>query len=196
VLIGGFDGAMNVRGGYRAPSYASGTMPAPSYVRAATAADVPEVLPMVAAICAMHEALDPARYAMLPDVVARYQQWLPIRAVDPRSVFLVAESDDDSHPRRIVGFLVAQAQENIPIYRLVEYGFIHDVWVEPSHRGRGFARELVRMALDHFGAMGVTQVRLETASANESARRLFESCGFRAATMDMLAELPQRNSGH
>jgi hypothetical protein len=62
-------------------------------IRSATPADIPAILPMVRAICSMHERLVPARYAMLPDVVDRYARWLPERAVDPRSVFLVAESD-------------------------------------------------------------------------------------------------------
>jgi ribosomal protein S18 acetylase RimI-like enzyme len=156
-------------------------------IRPATAADVPRVLLMVAAICAMHDKMDPARYAMLPDVTERYARWLPARAADPRSVFLVAETDDA--PPQIVGFLVAMIETSIPIYRLKEYAFIHDVWVEPSHRRHGMARELVRAALERFAAMGVTQVRLETAAANEGARRLFESCGFRVGTIDMLAEI-------
>ncbi|MGD9690119.1 MAG: N-acetyltransferase family protein [Phycisphaerales bacterium] len=153
-------------------------------VRSATAADVPAVLPMVAAICALHEGLDPERYAMLPDVVARYERWLPQRATDPRSVFLVAE-----HEGRVIGFLVASIERNIPIYRLDEYAFIHDTWVEPGHRRRGVARELVREAVERFRALGVRQVRLETAGENEPARRLFASCGFRAGTIDMLRSL-------
>lgn len=156
-------------------------------IRPATAADVPTVLPMVGAICAMHDALDPARYAMLPDVVDRYARWLPTRAADPRSVFLVAESDEE--PPRLVGFLIATIETSIPIYRLKEYGFIHDVWVEPPYRRHGVARGLVAAAMERFAALGVTQVRLETAATNEEARRLFESCGFRVGTIDMLAEI-------
>ncbi len=146
---------------------------------------------MVAAICALHESMDPARYAMRPDVVERYRHWLPLRAADPESVFLVAESDDA--PARVIGFLVAQVEGNIPIYRLPAYAFIHDVWVEPPHRGRGVARSMVRAAIERFGAMGVTQVRLETAAANDGARRLFESCGFRIGTIDMLIDVPGRS---
>ncbi len=82
---------------------------------------------------------------------------------------------------------------NIPIYRLPAYAFIHDVWVEPPHRGRGVARSMVRAAIERFGAMGVTQVRLETAAANDGARRLFESCGFRIGTIDMLIDVPGRS---
>lgn len=156
-------------------------------IRPATPEDVPAVLPMVAAVCAMHERLDPARYTMLPDVAERYRRWLPMRATDPRSVFLVAEADDAAS---LAGFLVAAIEKSIPIYRLDEFAFIHDMWVEPAFRRHGVARALVEAAIERFRAMGVPQARLETAAGNEAARRLFESCGFRVGTIDMLRELP------
>lgn len=156
-------------------------------VRPATADDVPAVLPMVASICAMHERLDPERYPMLPDVVERYERWLPFRAADARSVFLVAHTD--AAPGELVGFLVGTVEPNIPIYRLGEFGYIHDVWVEPAHRSRGHAGALVEGAVERFRAIGVSQVRLETAAANDAARRLFASRGFRVGTVDMLRAL-------
>jgi ribosomal protein S18 acetylase RimI-like enzyme len=153
-------------------------------VRAAAAADVPAVLPMVRAICAQHETWDAARYPMRGDVVAMYERWLPLRAADPRSVFLVAEQGG-----ALAGFLVATVEANIPIYTLAEFGFIHDLWVEPAQRGQGLGGALVEEALRRFRAIGVTQVRLETAAANDTARRLFDSRGFRVGTIDMLRTL-------
>lgn len=144
---------------------------------------------MVEAICAMHDRLDPLRYGMLPDVVARYARWLPERALDPESVFLVAEEPPAEDGRRVgplAGFLIATVESSIPIYRLERFGFIHDVWVEAGARRRGTAARLVEEAVRRFGAMGVEQVRLETARANEGARALFERCGFRASAVEML----------
>lgn len=150
-------------------------------IRPATPADVPAILPMVAALCAEHEAWDPERYGYLPDVVERYRRWLPQRAEDPRSVLLVAEEGG-----AVAGFLVGTVEANIPIYTLTEFGFIHDMWVEPSFRRRGLARALVLAAVERFAALGIRQVRLETATANEGARRMFQACGFRAGAVDML----------
>jgi GNAT superfamily N-acetyltransferase len=118
--------------------------------------------------------------------VQRYEAWLPERARDPRSVFLVAQ--DASGPG-IVGFLVATVEREIPIYRVSEFGFVHDMWVEPGARGRGLGRALVASAIERFRELGVPQIRLDTAMANEDARRLFATCGFRAAVMEMLTEL-------
>ena len=140
---------------------------------------------MVRAICALHESWDPDKYGFLDDIVERYRHWLPQRAKDPRSVFLVAETS--SH--EIVGYLIATIEDEIPIYRLKQFGFIHDMWVEPAHRGQGIGRHLVNTAAARFAELGLKQVRLDTARANETARRLFESCGFRVSTMEMLRVL-------
>lgn len=153
-------------------------------VRDATNADVPAILPMVRAICAMHERLDPQRYAMLPHVVSMYESWLPERVSDPDSVVLVVESDS-----AVVGFLVAGVEDNIPIYRVDRFGFIHDLWVEPAARGKGFAKALAERAVQKFREIGVVQIRLETATDNPAARALFTSCGFRVANINMLLHL-------
>ncbi len=153
-------------------------------IRPATISDVPGVLPMVAKIAALHERWDPAKFGYKPHPETMYQNWLAGRAGDPRSVFLVAQRED-----RLVGFLVATVETEIPIYRLSEFGFIHDIWVEPEYRNEGVGRQLVMLAIEKFRDMGATQVRADTAFANEPARGLLRSCGMRESTTEMLIEL-------
>lgn len=154
-------------------------------IRPATPHDVPAVLPMVAQLCALHRGWDPAKYDFLDGIESMYDGWLRARATDPRSVFLVA----DRQGKGPVAFLVGTAEREIPIYTLREYGFIHDVWVDESYRNEGVARQLVMLAVERFRAMGLEQVRLDTAAPNEPARKLFESCGFRTSVVEMLLEL-------
>jgi ribosomal protein S18 acetylase RimI-like enzyme len=159
-------------------------------IRPATAADVTAVLPMVTKIAALHEAWDSAKYAYIPNVAGRYCNWLSARAADPRSVFLVAERPaSGGEPAKVVGFLVATVETEIPIYRVKEFGFIHDVWIEPDYRHEGLARQLTMLAIERFRALGVPQARLDTAAPNDAARALFASCGFRPSTTEMLLEL-------
>ncbi|HEX3357844.1 MAG TPA: GNAT family N-acetyltransferase [Tepidisphaeraceae bacterium] len=139
---------------------------------------------MVAKICALHESWDSAKYGFKPGAAEMYRNWLPARAEDPRSVFLVAERAE-----KLVAFLIATVEKEIPIYRLTEYGFIHDVWVEPEYRNEGVARQMTMLAIERFREIGVKQVRLDTAAANEAARNLFSSCGFRPSTTEMLLEV-------
>lgn len=113
-----------------------------------------------------------------------YRRWLTQRADDPRSVFIVAQREE-----RIVAFLIGTVEAEIPIYRVKEFGFIHDLWVEEEYRHEGIARQMTMLAIERFKALGVQQIRLDTAAANEPARKLFASCGFRISVMEMLIEL-------
>jgi len=160
-------------------------------IRPATAADVPHLLPMVQKICALHQSWDPAKYGFKPDPQERYRHWLTQRAGDPRSVFLVAEADHGAPGEKpnLVGFLIATIEKEIPIYELHEYGFIHDLWIEEDYRHEGLGRQMTMLAVEKFTALGVPQIRLDTATANDPARALFASCGFRPSVIEMLIEL-------
>jgi ribosomal protein S18 acetylase RimI-like enzyme len=152
-------------------------------IRAATPEDVPAVLSMVQQLAALHEGWDPQRFDYKPNAAGMYDQWLRVRATDARSVFLVAQR------QALVGFLVGTVDETIRIYRLKQVGFIHDLWVEPDYRHEGIARQMTMLAIERFREMGVRQIRLETAAKNEAARKLFESCGFRTSSVEMLLEM-------
>ncbi|MFB2968332.1 N-acetyltransferase family protein [Aerosakkonema sp. BLCC-F183] len=157
-------------------------------IRPATPADVPAVLPMVAKICALHEDWDAAKYGFLPNPELRYDRWLSKIATDDRAVFLVAETEAPES-KQLVAFLAATVEREIPIYRLKEYAFIHDIWVEPEYRQQRIARQMVMQTIALVNKMGVKQIRLDTAAPNEAARKLFSACGFRVSTIEMLTEL-------
>lgn len=154
-------------------------------VRDATAEDVPAVLPMVGALCAMHERADPERFKVREDILERYARWLPERACDARSVFLVAAREDST----LAGFAVGTIEPEVPIFWIPECGWIHDLWVEPGDRGRGVGRSLTAGAVERFRAMGVGQVRLHAGVFNRSAREAFERSGFRACVVEMILPL-------
>lgn len=154
--------------------------------RPATPADVPAILPMVRAICDLHEAHDPQRFAVRPDVLERYAKWLPERAVDPRSVFLVATLPTSPAP---VGFAVCTIEPEVPIFWVPECGWIHDLYIMPHARRQGLARELVDAITVRFTALGVKQLRLHTATFNDAARATFAAEGFRPCVVEMLKPL-------
>lgn len=153
-------------------------------IRPGAAADVPAILPMVRALTDLHQRHDPERFQVRPDVLDRYARWLPERAVDPRGVLLIAEDQE-----RPVAFLVGTIEPEVPIFWIPECGWIHDVWVEPSHRRTGIASALVQSAVERFDAMGVAQVRLDTGSFNEQARQVFARAGFRPCVVELIRTL-------
>jgi ribosomal protein S18 acetylase RimI-like enzyme len=61
--------------------------------------------------------------------------------------------------------------------------YLHSLFIDPSARRLGLARRLTRLALDWGRGRGATQARLEMAAPNRSARRLYDSAGFRVREM-------------
>lgn len=173
------------------PSEAPSIVITSMLVRPATPDDVSAVLPMVAKICALHELWDASKYGFIPSIELRYERWLKAQATNERSVFLVAETVTTAPQQstQLVAFIVGTVEPEIPIYRIQEFGFIHDLWVEPEYRHAGIARQMVMLTIEHFKQIGVNQIRLDTAVTNEAARNLFSKCGFRLSTMEMLIEL-------
>lgn len=154
-------------------------------IRRAHQSDIPQILPMIAKVCALHESWDSAKYGFLPQPERLYENWLGDLIRKSKHLCLVAEAADSS---KLVAFLIATVEKEIPIYRLKQFGFVHDLWVEPEHRHAGIARQMVMQMIEHFTHQGIEQIRLDTAMANDTARKLFESCGFRASTIEMLIE--------
>lgn len=164
-----------------------------SIIRPAQPTDIPHLLPLIAKICALHQMWDDAKYGFLPHPEQRYNSWLHQLLRQPRHLCLVAQvSREDSS---LVGCLIATTESEIPIYRIKEYGFIHDLWVEPAYRHQGIARQMVQQTIDHFTQLGIAQIRLDTATPNEVARRFFTACGFRPSTTEMLIELEKQGNG-
>ena len=139
---------------------------------------------MVRKLCQLHKTWDRAKYDFVEGIDDMYHSWLTARAADTRAVFLVADREGVGP----VGFLIGTVEKEIPIYRLKEYGFIHDLWVEEDYRNEGLARQLVMLAVERFREIGLEQVRLDTAASNDAARKLFERCGFRVSVIEMLRE--------
>lgn len=131
----------------------------------------------------LHQEWDLAKFGVVSDYATRYGHWLSGLTEDPASIFLVAVMDS-----RVIGYLVGTVDQAVPIYRVAQYGYIRDLWVEEEYRGAGIGQKLVHAALERFMALGVEQVRLETATANASARAFFATCGFRPSATEMLIE--------
>jgi RimJ/RimL family protein N-acetyltransferase len=156
------------------------------HIRPGTALDVPAVLPMVRAIIDLHQSNDSQRFQTRPDVIDMYARWLPERASDPRSVFLVAEEDGG----KLAGFTICTIEPEVPIFWVPECGWIHDLWVEPWARGQGVAGAIVRGVIARFEELGVKQMRLHTGSFNDAARAVFAKEGFRPCVVEMLRGMP------
>ena len=99
-------------------------------------------------------------------------------------IVLVAERQGE-----VVGYAYAGVEG--PDYMALRgpAGVLHDIVVDPAHRGSGVGRMLLDATLAELGARGAPRVVLSTAERNESAQRLFARAGFRRTMVEMTREM-------
>ena len=57
--------------------------------------------------------------------------------------------------------------------------YVDELWVEPSFRGRGYAKALMKKADELKIELQATGIRLYVNVNNPAARQLYETCGYR-----------------
>lgn len=92
------------------------------------------------------------------------------------------------HPHgKVMGFLWLIVYQNH--WTGDQYGYVNNLYLSTSHRGRGLGRELMAQTDDFFRGRGVRMVRLSVTVANEAATHLYESCGYRTTRWEMEKKL-------
>jgi ribosomal protein S18 acetylase RimI-like enzyme len=88
-------------------------------------------------------------------------------ARDPGSIFVAEEEG------RILGCITAWMDHEAGV------GHIPNLALTPESRGKGFGRQLIEFAIDHFRKHGMTHARIETLVQNGVGNHLYTSVGFR-----------------
>jgi ribosomal protein S18 acetylase RimI-like enzyme len=154
-------------------------------IRPATAADLPVLGRLGAALMRAHYAFDPERFiAPGSNPESGYAGFLGTQLADNDAVVLVAEQEGT-----VVGYVYAALEPMSWKELRGPAGFIHDLVVEPSARGHGIGTALIQAALEWLESRGVPRVLLGTAARNLDAQRLFERLGFRRTMIEMTREL-------
>jgi GNAT superfamily N-acetyltransferase len=152
--------------------------------RVANTGDFEAVFPMLRQHRLRQQQLDPALYREHPDAERRFLRWAGKVGEDPRSTLLVAEDEG-----RLIGFVYAVVERDLPIYLCEEFAVVREWWVQPPFRRRGVGRALIDLAIAELKAVGVEQLRVRTAADDAGARSLLGHCGFRAGTCEMVKDL-------
>lgn len=89
---------------------------------------------------------------------------------DPHSVLLVAEEEGNR-----IGMLTLAFYDTLTARR----GWVEDVVVDSSCRGKGAGRALVEAALQRSAELGIDTLSLTSAPHRQAARTLYRTVGFR-----------------
>lgn len=154
-------------------------------VRSATPADLPSIGRLFALLAQAHCDFDSLRFLAASDwTPAGYESWLRGQLGNPDVVILVA---DDSGT--VIGYAYAAVEGHDYMDLRGPAGYLHDIVVDPEHRGRGVGRLLLTETLGHLKSRGTPRVLLMTAEQNDAAQRLFANAGFRRTMIEMTCEL-------
>jgi ribosomal protein S18 acetylase RimI-like enzyme len=89
--------------------------------------------------------------------------------------FVIVDVDDQE-----IGWLWIGSSPDDP-----EAGFVWDIIIEQSRRGRGYGRAAMLAAEQFFAAKGKVRIGLQVAARNDVARRLYEAMGYQVTMTTM-----------
>ena len=155
----------------------------PLLIRPARAEDLPALGQLAGALVRFHHALNPGRYLLVDGVEAGYARWFRRELDNPDAVLLTASEDE-----RTLGYAYGRVEERDWNALLDRHGALHDIFVDPSARRRGIARQLLGSMVRALENKGAPRVLLHTAVENEQAQALFAAFGFRTTMLEMTRE--------
>ena len=157
------------------------------FIRRAMASDLPRLGRLGALLVEAHYQLDSQRFLAPNDQTpANYASFLKTKLEDPDVAILVAEVHGE-----VIGYVYAAVQGYDYESLRGPAGVLHDVIVEPQHRGRGIGRLLLNAVLTYLTTRGAPRVVLSAAEGNQAAQRLFAGMGFRRTMVEMTREIEE-----
>lgn len=150
-------------------------MPAAVAVRPAVPADRSHLREAIVELQNYERALHASR---LPGegVADAYLEWLQRQADAFAGAMFVAESENV-----FAGFVVGWIEATEVITETPDsnrFGYVSDLCVMPSFRGRGIAAQLLQAIETHLRQSDIARLRLSALAANASARKTYERVGF------------------
>lgn len=153
-------------------------------VRPATREDLPALGRLAASLVRLHHEFDPQRFMpATPRTQYGYASWLGSQLEEKSVIVLVAEREGE-----VLGYTYSGVEGPDWMSLRGPAGVLHDIVVDPGHRGQGVGLLLLEATIAALEARRVPRVVLHTAARNEGAHRLFERAGFRRTMIEMTRE--------
>jgi len=140
-------------------------------IRPATLRDLDAIVALWMAMMREHEGFD-RRVRLADHAEEAYRQYARHHIAAGAAVFVAAHQGD------VVGFCLAYTARNLPMFVPPQYGYLSDLTVSPSWRGRGIGRSLVETTKRWFAAHGIPHVQLQVYDRNAPGRSFWHKEGF------------------
>jgi ribosomal protein S18 acetylase RimI-like enzyme len=154
-------------------------------IRRAVRADLPRIGELAALLVRTHHELDEARFIpATKDTPKGYASFLGTQLDDQEVAVFAADAGGE-----VIGYAYAGVEGMDWMALRGPAGVLHDIVVDPAHRGRGVGRMLLDASLEFLGSRNAPRVVLWTAHGNVAAQRMFAAAGFRMTMAEMTREL-------
>ena len=154
-------------------------------IRVAVASDAVAIGKLWEKLVAYHRTLDQDMPRATPQGGSLYARSLRGRMEDTHTRVFVAEEDG-----QLVGYVLGVVVDLLPeMFEQEAGGFLADIFVEETYRGRGIGRALVEAMRNWFRERGLRYYEWHAAAVNESALRFWEKMGGRYLQIRMRADI-------
>lgn len=144
-------------------------------MRAATEADLPQLVTLYAELCAFHADLD-ARFGGEQEP-ARFEAELRAWLANSRACLLAAEARTEAGTE-LAGFGAGILQEGLLALAPGRSGRLAELAVSASYRRQGIGALLTRALIAWFRGQGANRVFVGAATCNPSANAFWRKMGF------------------
>ncbi len=103
---------------------------------------------------------------------------------DPAFHIVVAEEEGE-----VVGYCLAQLQQNLPLFKQESYAHIHDLAVTERYRRKGVGEKLFTAMKQWIGEQGISQIRLQIVASNVLSSSFWPKQGFKEFNRTLFLDL-------
>lgn len=154
-------------------------------IRPAIEADAEMIGHLWEDLVAYHRRLDETLPTAVRDGHRVYARRIVDRLYDTHTRVFVAVDGD-----RVIGYVLGVIVDLVPeMFAPEEGGFLADIFVDETYRGRGVGRKLVNALAEWFRSRGISYLEWYVAARNDAGRLFWESIGGREMMIRMRVEL-------
>lgn len=141
--------------------------------RKATSKDVTAISLLWAEHFDYHSSIDPVykRKKTSEKDIAKFL----VKAVENGDFFIEVVEDN----KNIVGFIWCEINKKPPCYENRLYGFVNDIAVTKDFRGKGIAKELLKLSIPWFKTKKIKDIETRVLITNPLASKFWSSSGFK-----------------